>query len=133
MATLILGALLVCGAGCGTQASNRITLRAQQSPDLDVRNDSLQDDIEIVDGKSKALYEGDILSCKVTLESHETVKQSFEYRWLWYDSDDYQNSVGGGSETWVQEWIEAEDEKQMVGKANAPGMVAGRFELRYKK
>lgn len=130
---IALGAALAGLAGCGTQASNRITLRAQGNSELDIRNGSLQDDIAIREGKCKALYEGDILVGKVLLESGKRVKQSFEYRWLWYDSDDFQNPVGGGGETWKQEWINAEDEMQVLGRATTPGCVAGRFELRYKK
>jgi hypothetical protein len=129
----LVGGLLVALAGCGTQASNRITLRAQGDPKLDIPNGSLQDRIEIDAGRSKALYEGDIMVGRVTLVSHKTHKQSFEYRWLWYDSDDFQSSIGGGGETWKQEWINAEDEIQVQGRATTPGCVAGRFELRYKE
>lgn len=133
-ATLIsLAGLMLGMAGCGTQASNRLTLRPQGESRLDTPNGSLQDDIEIDPGRSRALYEGDILVGKVTLVSHETEKQSFEYRWLWYDSDDFTSTIGGGGETWQQQWINAEDEVQVQGRATTPGCVAGRFELRYKE
>lgn len=125
---LALVGLALCVAGCASAASNRVDVVPQGTASIEVANSGLQGECEIVSGR--ALYEDETLMGIVELRSHEDEKQTLEYRWSWFDAD----GVRQGNESdrpWKTVFVNALEEKQVVGKAMRKGATRGQMELRY--
>ena len=79
--------LLLSLAACSTQAPNVITLTPKGRNVIEINNSSFHDSVSIEGGK--ALYNGDLLECVVTMRCHEDENVDFEYYWEFYDADGF--------------------------------------------
>ncbi len=117
------------GAGCAsTKAANRALVYPERTAVIEVLNPGLQDEVEIVSGR--ALYEDELLTGVVQLRSHEEERKlTLEYRWSWFDGDDFEQ-VTEVSDHWRTIFLDPMEEEQVSARATAPGAVRGVFELR---
>ncbi len=121
--------LLSALAGCAVSpAANRAIVYPERTAQIEVVNLDLHERVEIVSGR--ALYEDEILTGVVQLRSQVEEKQTLEYRWTWYDADDFQQ-VSEASDHWRTVFVDALEDKQVTGRATQPRAARGVFELRW--
>lgn len=124
---LLLLLAVTFGFGCASQAANSITVAPEVSSQIEVMNGGLQAECEITGGGA-VLYEDQILSTYVVLQSHVDEKQNLEGRWSWEDAQGYPMK---GNVAWKSLFVNALEEQKVEGRAPGPMAVRGKFELRY--
>lgn len=114
--------------GCAfPRQPNRAYVYPDATAEIDIANADLHERCEIVAGRAK--YEGDILAGVIQLQNHFKRQLHLQYKWTWYDADDFVQDAGATG-TWQNLFIDSLGEKQVNGRATAPGAVRGVFELR---
>lgn len=118
--------LLLSLAACSTQAPNVITLTPKGRNVIEINNSSFHDSVSIEGGK--ALYNGDLLECVVTMRCHEDENVDFEYYWEFYDADGF--IMDDTTALWSPVTIPAGVAKQYNTRAPKAGAVRAKFMAR---
>lgn len=128
MAGSIALALGLGSAGCNYSA-NSITgyekVSGGVATSLAVSNPRLQKRIEIVSADSRRVT-NDLMEARVTLKNWSKKNRSFEYRFQWFDANDFEVS----NSAWTPSLINAREEKSL--QATAPSSQALTFKLQVR-
>jgi len=95
---LLLGLVLLAGcATSGIEATGKTTGDPKFAKHLVIHNEPLANKITITDMKTR--FTGGLLEVNVTLSNLSSSDKSIQYRFSWYDDDNFE--VEKGSRSWV--------------------------------
>ncbi len=127
LSALLSGVVLLVGcATSGIEATGKTEGDPEYAKHLVIHNEPLANAITITDMKSR--FKGDLLEVNVVLSNLTSSDKSIQYRFSWYDGDNFE--VEQGSRSWIPVVLQGKSSTTMRAVAPNPSVKTYKVNVR---